>query len=182
MKFLPTPIDGLVIIEPVVFSDPRGFFAETYRADLFQKNGIPEHFVQDNHSSSVRGTLRGLHYQSEPFAQGKLLKVVSGEIFDVAVDLRPGSATYGRWFGLTLSAENLRMLYVPTGFAHGFLVMSQRADVLYQTTAYYSPQHEVGIAWNDPSINVAWPDPGCPIVLSDRDRKNPSLKPAGKTR
>lgn len=177
MHFRPTPLSGLTIIEPRAFEDARGFFAETYREDLFAKNGIPDHFVQDNHSSSARGTLRGLHYQKAPFAQAKLMKVVVGEIFDVAVDLRPGSATYGKWFGVTLSAANRLMLYVPTGFAHGFLVMSDRADVLYQTSAYYSPAHEVGIAWNDPTIGVQWPDAGCPYILSDRDRKNPPLEP-----
>ncbi len=175
MIFRPTFLSGLTVIEPRAFEDARGFFAETYREDLFAAQGISHRFVQDNHSSSVRGTLRGLHYQKEPFAQAKLMKVVVGEIFDVAVDLRAGSPTYGKWFGETLSAENRKMLYVPTGFAHGFLVTSDRADVLYQTSAYYSPAHEVGIAWNDPFIGVKWPDPGCAYILSDRDQKNPPL-------
>lgn len=164
------------MIEPRAFEDARGFFAETYRADVFAKHGIAEPFVQDNHSSSARGTLRGLHYQSAPAEQAKLVKVVAGEIFDVAVDVRPGSPTFGRWHGEMLSAANRKMLFVPVGFAHGFLVMSDRADVLYKTTAYYAPALEGGIAWNDPTIRVAWPDPGCEYVLSDRDRKNPPLQ------
>lgn len=177
MNFKPTGIHRLTVIEPKFFRDERGFFAETYRADLFAQNGIAEPFVQDNHSSSVRGTLRGLHYQSAPSAQAKLVQVTLGEIFDVAVDLRAGSPTYGKWYGETLSAENGKMLFVPTGFAHGFLVMTDRAEVLYKTTAYYAPKLEVGVAWNDPTIKVAWPDPGCEFILSDRDRKHPPLKP-----
>lgn len=179
MRFFSTPIPGLVLIEPKVFEDPRGFFAEVYRADLFAQNGIVQHFVQDNHSSSVRGTLRGLHCQIAPKAQAKLIRVVQGEIYDVAVDVRPGSSTYGKWFGETLSAKNRKMLFVPEGFLHGFLVMSDRADVIYQTTDYYSPQDERGVAWNDPDIGVRWPDPGCALILSDRDRKTPLLKDAG---
>ena len=176
MNFRAASIPGLVVIEPRVFGDTRGSFFEVYRRDLFVAAGINDDFVQDNASSSVRGTLRGLHYQTAPAEQAKLVRVVSGEIFDVAVDLRPGSATYGRWHAETLSAENRRMLYVPTGFAHGFLVTSDRAEVLYKATAYYAPQLEKGIAWNDASLKIQWPKVGCDYILSDRDRCNPSLQ------
>jgi dTDP-4-dehydrorhamnose 3,5-epimerase len=179
MKFIHTPIPDLLLIEPKAFVDPRGFFAEVYRADLFEQNGIRQHFVQDNHSSSARGTLRGLHCQIAPKAQAKLIRVVYGEIFDVAVDVRAGSDTYGKWHGEILSAENRKMLFVPEGFLHGFLVTSDHAEVIYQTTDYYSPKDERGVAWNDSDINVSWPDPGCPLILSDRDRKTPFLKNAG---
>ncbi len=171
MIFEPTFIQGLWVIKPRVFEDKRGFFAETYRTDLFAQNGITQPFVQDNHSTSVRGTLRGMHYQETPLGQDKLVRTIIGEIYDVAVDLRPGSATYGRWHAEVLSAENRKMLFVPKGFAHGFLVTSDRAEVLYKASAYYAPQAERGIPWNDPGINIQWPDIGCEYVLSDRDRQ-----------
>lgn len=173
MKFISTPIEGVWVIEPRVFGDSRGSFAETFRADLFAERGILRPFVQDNHSSSVRGTLRGMHYQADPQSQAKLLRVVRGEIYDVVIDLRPGSPTRGRWFGETLSADNRRMMYVPRNFAHGFLVMSDHAEVIYKTDAYYAPALERGIAWNDPAVGIVWPDPGCPLVLSERDRSYP---------
>jgi dTDP-4-dehydrorhamnose 3,5-epimerase len=179
VDFKPAPIQGLFVIEPRAFEDARGFFAEVYRADAFAKHGIAAPFVQDNHSSSSRGTLRGLHCQIAPQAQAKLIRVVSGEIFDVAVDVRPGSATYGRWHGEVLSAENRKMFFIPEGFLHGFLVLSDRADVLYKTSAYYAPQLERGVAWNDPDIGVVWPDPGRALIISDRDRRNPALKGSG---
>lgn len=179
MQFIPTHLQGLQIIEPRAHEDARGFFAETYRKDRFAEHGILEDLVQDNHSSSLRGTLRGLHCQIAPKAQAKLIRVVHGEIFDVAVDVRPGSATYGQWHGESLSAANRRMLYVPAGFLHGFLVLSDHAEVLYKTSDYYAPQFERGVAWDDPQIGVIWPDPGCPLILSDRDRRNPALKDAG---
>jgi dTDP-4-dehydrorhamnose 3,5-epimerase len=179
VNFISAPISGLQIIEPRAFEDARGFFAEVYRSDVFAKHGITAPFVQDNHSASSRGTLRGLHCQIAPQGQAKLVRVVSGEIFDVAVDVRPGSATYGRWHAEVLSAANRKMFFIPEGFLHGFLVLSDRADVLYKTTDYYAPQLERGVAWNDPQIGVVWPDPGCPLIVSDRDRRNPALKDAG---
>jgi dTDP-4-dehydrorhamnose 3,5-epimerase len=176
VNFRPTKIAGLWVIEPRVFEDTRGSFYEAYRADVFFKNGITETFVQDNHSSSARGTLRGMHWQDAPAEQAKLVRAITGEIYDVAVDLRPGSATYGRWHGETLSAQNRRMFFVPKGFAHGFLVMSDRAEVLYKASAYYAPQLERGIPWNDPGLNIEWPKVGCDYILSDRDRQYPPFK------
>ena len=173
MKFTPTPLSGLCLIEPRAFEDARGFFAEVYRADLFARHGIAAAFVQDNHSSSARGTLRGLHYQIAPAEQGKLVRVIVGEVFDVAVDIRPGSPTFGKWHGETLSAANRKMLFVPAGFAHGFLVTSERAEVVYKTTEYYAPELERGIPWNDPVIGVVWPKLGCDFALSERDRRWP---------
>ena len=166
-------IPDVVLVTAKRFGDNRGFFMETYQHAEFAAHGIDVQFVQDNHSNSSYGVLRGLHYQLNPVAQGKLLRVTHGEVFDVAVDIRQGSPTYGQWVGEVLSAENGRMLYVPPGFAHGFCVLSERADLLYKVSAPYSPDHECGIAWDDPAINVAWPidDP----VLSGRDTKNPPL-------
>jgi len=166
----------LVLVEPQVQRDERGFFMETYKRSAFEESGISATFVQENHSRSERGVLRGLHYQNPPAAQAKLVRVIAGEIFDVAVDIRKGSPTYGGWIGTGLSAENRRMLYVPEGFAHGFLAMSDDAEVLYKTTAEYSPDHEAGIAWNDPGIEIAWPvkEP----LLSPRDAAWPGLSRA----
>jgi dTDP-4-dehydrorhamnose 3,5-epimerase len=169
-------IPEVVRIEPRVFEDERGFFLETYRLPDFAASGIRAQFVQENHSHSVRGVLRGLHYQNPPFAQGKLVRVVEGEVFDVAVDIRRDSPTYGRWVAATLSARNRTMLYIPDGFAHGFLVLSDSADVIYKTTALYSPECEAGIVWNDRDLNIDWPldEP----VLAERDRQFPALKDA----
>ncbi len=173
MKFTPLPLSGLVLVEPVVHQDARGFFMETYREDLFAAAGITARFVQDNHSSSRRGTVRGLHYQRSP-GQAKLVRCASGTIWDVAVDIRPESPTFGQWHGVELSAENRRMLFVPIGFAHGFAVLSDVAEVLYKVSVPYDAAEERGIAWDDPGIGVDWrvEDP----VLSDRDRRHPRLR------
>ncbi|MBC7084651.1 MAG: dTDP-4-dehydrorhamnose 3,5-epimerase [Firmicutes bacterium] len=169
-------IPDVVLIEPKVFRDDRGFFLESYKRSEFAEFGIDEIFVQDNHSRSRRGVLRGLHYQNPPRAQAKLVRVIDGEIFDVAVDIRRGSPTYGRWVRAYLSDENMRMLYIPAGFAHGFLALSDVAEVLYKTSDEYSPEHEAGIVWNDPEIGIEWPvkDP----VLSPRDCRWPGLRDA----
>jgi dTDP-4-dehydrorhamnose 3,5-epimerase len=149
----------VVLVEATAWSDDRGFFVEMYKRSEFAAHGIPQAFVQDNYSHSSRGVLRGLHYQKDPRAQGKLVSVVNGQIFDVAVDIRRGSPTYGRWVGVTLSAAPFRLLYVPAGFAHGFCVLSQEADVLYKVTDEYAPELDRGILWNDPAIGVDWPLP-----------------------
>ncbi len=157
MKVVATAIPDVLIIEPKVFGDTRGFFFESYNARKFTElTGIRAEFVQDNHSLSAKNVLRGLHYQIQQ-PQGKLVRVIAGRVFDVAVDLRKGSPTFGRWTGLELSAENKRMLWIPPGFAHGFLVLSDHAEFLYKTTDYWAPEHERCIAWNDPDLNIAWP-------------------------
>jgi len=169
-------LPGLLLIAPKTFGDDRGLFLEIYKHSEFIRSGIPEHFVQDNFSRSVRGVLRGLHYQLGPKAQGKLVRCVRGSIFDVAVDIRKGSPTYGRWEGKELSGENGLMLYLPAGFAHGFLTLSDSAEVLYKCTEEYSPAHDRGIIWNDRDINIPWAvaDP----LLSDKDRIHPGLHEA----
>jgi dTDP-4-dehydrorhamnose 3,5-epimerase len=174
--FTPTVIPEVVVIEPRVFPDERGFFMEGYKRSAFAAQGIADIFVQCNHSKSSRGILRGLHYQKNPKAQGKLVRVVLGEIYDVVVDLRHGGPTYGQWVGLTLSAENKKMLYVPEGFAHGFCVTSEQAEVLYSATAEYAPECEAGVLWNDPELGISWPiaEP----QLSTRDRAWPPLRDA----
>jgi len=156
-KFKRLSIPDLILVEPKMHRDGRGYFMETYKLSEFSLSGIPAAFVQDNHSQSLRAVLRGLHFQKSPKAQGKLVRVLSGEIFDVAIDLRKGSPTYGRWSGETLSAENNRMLYIPQGFAHGFCVLGDSADVHYKVTEEYSAEHEFGIIWNDPDISIDWP-------------------------
>ena len=172
MSFRTTAIEGVVIVEPRVFRDERGFFLETYHAPRYLEGGITEVFVQDNHSKSRRGTLRGLHAQRR-FPQGKLVRAVEGEIWDVAVDIRSGSPTFRQWVGAHLSAENFRQLYIPPGMAHGFCVLSETAQVEYKCTEIYRPEDEITIAWNDPELSVDWPvdEP----LLSDRDRKAPLL-------
>jgi len=168
MKAIPTAIPEVLVLEPVVYGDARGFFFESWSKRVFSGLlGRDVDFVQDNHSASGRGVLRGLHYQVQQ-AQGKLVRVVEGEVFDVAVDLRRSSATFGRWVGERLSAENRRMMWVPEGFAHGFLVLSEAAQFLYKTTDYYSPEHERTLLWNDPAIGVSWPLEGAPL-LKPRD-------------
>jgi dTDP-4-dehydrorhamnose 3,5-epimerase len=163
-----TRLPGLYIVTPRIHQDTRGFFLESYNQAAFCQNGLEAVFVQDNHSRSVRGTLRGLHFQLPPAAQVKLVRVVRGAIWDVAVDIRKGSPTLGQWVGAELSADNFRQMYVPTGYAHGFCVLSDEAEVLYKTSALYSPGHERGIRWDDPAIGITWPfaEP----LLSDRDR------------
>lgn len=166
-------IPEVLLITPRVQADSRGFFMETYRRSTFAAAGIADAFVQENHSSSLRGVLRGLHFQRAPRAQSKLVRVLSGTIFDVAVDLRPTSATRGAWVGVELSADDRAMMYIPEWCAHGFCVLSERADVLYHTSAEYSPEHESGIMWNDPALAITWPVTN-PIV-SDRDGRWPQL-------
>jgi dTDP-4-dehydrorhamnose 3,5-epimerase len=152
-----TPIDGVLVLEPKVFGDARGFFFESFNArDFAQATGLNESFVQDNHSKSAKGVLRGLHYQTQ-HAQGKLVRVTQGAVFDVAVDIRKGSPTFGKWFGLELSAENNKQLWIPAGLAHGFLVTSESAEFLYKTTDYYHPEFERSLLWNDPTVGVEWP-------------------------
>ena len=179
MKVTPTAIDGVLVIEPRVFGDERGFFLESFNQQAFDAAvGAHVAFVQDNHSRSGRGVLRGLHYQAAPHAQGKLVRVTQGTVFDVAVDIRPGSPTFGRWVGVELSDANQRQLWLPPGMAHGFLVTSERADFLYKTTAYYAPEAERCIAWNDPAIGIAWPALGMAPLLSARDAAAPTLAAA----
>jgi dTDP-4-dehydrorhamnose 3,5-epimerase len=177
MNVIATELPEVLILEPKVFGDARGFFFESFNQQIFQEGtGVAAQFVQDNHSRSARGVLRGLHYQSlQP--QGKLVRVVQGSVFDVAVDVRRSSPNFGRWVGVELSEDNQRQLWVPPGFAHGFVVTSERADFLYKTTDYYAPQHERCIAWNDPTIRIAWPEVG-PLQLSDKDRKGLPLAQA----
>jgi len=169
MDFSPSAIPDVIVIRPDVFGDDRGFFMETFQARLFQSSGIIFDFVQDNQSRSHRGVLRGLHYQARR-PQGKLVRAVTGEVFDVAVDLRRSSKTFGRWTGETLSAENRKMIWVPPGFAHGFLVLSDEADVLYKATDYYTPEYERTLAWNDPAVGIPWPlSSGEKPILSAKD-------------
>ncbi|MEM1279756.1 MAG: dTDP-4-dehydrorhamnose 3,5-epimerase [Cyanobacteria bacterium P01_D01_bin.6] len=171
MKVISTAIPEVLLLEPQVYGDHRGFFIESFNQQKFaDKTGLERTFVQDNHSRSKGGILRGLHYQIQS-TQGKLLRVVAGEIFDVAVDIRRSSPTFGQWVGEVLSAENHRQLWVPEGFAHGFYVLSDSADVLYKTTDYYAPQHERTILWNDPDIAIAWPLVGQEPVLSAKDQQ-----------
>ena len=177
MKVFPTEIPDVLILEPRVFGDERGFFFESYnRAVLAEAAGITEEFVQDNHSRSARGVLRGLHYQIKQ-PQGKLVRVVAGEVFDVAVDIRRGSPTRGKWVGAALSAQNRRMAWIPRGFAHGFVVLSEVAELLYKATDFYAPEHERCIAWNDPAIGIRWPLSGAPTV-SAKDRAGVPLAEA----
>jgi len=169
-------ISGIILIENQVFSDERGFFTETYKASEFLNNSIVDKFVQENHSRSKKGVLRGLHYQKNPMAQDKLVRCVRGSIFDVAVDIRKGSPTYGNWAGFFLSENNKDMLYIPRGFAHGFCAIEDDSEIIYKCTNEYSPENEAGIIWNDPSIAINWPI-GNPI-LSEKDLKYPLLEKA----
>ena len=183
----PCPIEGLYVIEPAVYGDERGYFSETYNLRDMQEAGLNMSFVQDNQSGSRKGVLRGLHYQIE-HPQGKLVRVINGTVFDVAVDLRKGSPTYGQWYGIVLSAENHRQFYISEGFAHGFMVMSEKAEFCYKCTDFYHPGDEGGLAWNDPAIGIEWPqltgeykgsasaegymlDDGTPLTLSEKDQK-----------
>ena len=179
MNLIETGIDGLVIIEPQVFGDERGFFMETFQARKFEELGLPTNFVQDNHSRSKKGILRGLHIQTQN-TQGKLVRVISGEVYDVAVDLRKGSPTYGEWRGVYLSGENKRMFWVPEGFAHGFYVTSESADFVYKCTDYYTPEHDMSIAWNDPELKIEWPlEMGGEPQLSTKDENASPFAKAG---
>jgi dTDP-4-dehydrorhamnose 3,5-epimerase len=168
-------IEGLKVITPKVFPDERGYFMETYNYNDFKAAGIPQIFVQDNQSASRRGVLRGLHFQKQ-YAQDKLVRVVNGEVFDVAVDLRDGSKTFGKWFGVVLSAENKKQFFIPRNFAHGFLVLSDYAEFCYKVTDFYHPNDEGGIRWDDPEIGVKWPlQEGVELILSDKDKVWPGL-------
>jgi dTDP-4-dehydrorhamnose 3,5-epimerase len=172
VKFTPLALPDVILVEPDVHRDARGFFVETYHLEKYRAGGIAGPFVQDNHSRSVRGTLRGLHAQRRR-PQGKLVRAVDGEMFDVAVDIRRGSATFGRWIGVRLSGENFQQLYIPPGFAHGFCVLSAVVHVEYKCTDFYDAGDEIGLAWNDPDVGIEWPirDP----IISDKDRKLPPL-------
>ena len=170
-NFIKTELPGVVVIEPTVFGDARGYFMETYQKDEFAAAGIDREFVQDNQSRSSRGVLRGVHFQKE-HTQGKLVRVTLGEVFDVAVDCRPNSPTFGKWTGVTLSAENKKMFYVPEGFAHGFLVLSDAAEFCYKCTDTYCPSAEGGIPYDDPTVGIQWPDCGCDYLLSEKDTKH----------
>ena len=169
-------IDGLFVIEPGVFHDSRGYFMETYNQNDFQEAGLTMVFVQDNQSMSVKGVLRGLHFQKQ-FPQGKLVRVLRGRVFDVAVDLRSSSKTHGKWFGLELSAENKKQFYIPEGFAHGFLVLSDEAEFAYKCTDFYHPGDEGGILWNDPEVGIDWPiEEGMELIISEKDQKWSGIK------
>ena len=176
MKIISLAIPDVKLIEPDVFGDNRGFFMETYRADQFKEAGIPTNFVQDNMSSSRKGVLRGLHFQKDPYSQGKLVRVVRGEVFDVAVDLRKGSPCFGKWVGDFLSEENKRSLYVPNGFAHGFCVVSDEAVFHYKCTEFYHPEAEGGLRYDDPTVAVEWPKIDVPFLTSPKDEKAPFLE------
>lgn len=177
MKIIKTKLDGVVVIEPTVYGDHRGFFMESFNERVLREQGFEVHFVQDNHSLSVaEGTLRGLHYQLDPMSQTKLVRVLTGSIYDVVVDIRRGSPTYGQWASFELSAENKKQLLIPRGFAHGFCTTSPDTEVLYKVDQYYAPELDRGILWNDPDLNINWPvsEP----ILSDRDARHPRLKDA----
>lgn len=175
-QFTETGIKGLVVVEPKVFGDNRGYFMETYNYNDFKAAGLDMVFVQDNQSKSKKGVLRGLHFQKKN-PQGKLVRVVSGEVYDVAVDLRKDSDTYGKWYGVLLSAENKKQFYVPEGFAHGFVVMSETAEFVYKCTRFYDPSDEGGLMWNDPEIGIEWPIPeNAELLLSEKDQHHQPLK------
>jgi dTDP-4-dehydrorhamnose 3,5-epimerase len=171
-EILPCPIEGLFEIKPKVFRDSRGYFFESWSERDFKAAGLDLRFVQDNQSQSVKGTLRGLHYQKN-YPQGKLVRVIQGEVFDAAFDMRPGSPSRGRWYGVTLSGETQNQFWIPPGFAHGFLVLSETAVFAYKCTDFYHPEDEGGIIWNDPSIHIAWPDIGMDYILSEKDKRLP---------
>ncbi|AYL07011.1 dTDP-4-dehydrorhamnose 3,5-epimerase [Enterobacter kobei] len=176
MNVIKTDIPDVLIFEPKVFGDDRGFFFESFSQKIFEEAvGRKVEFVQDNHSKSCKGVLRGLHYQLEPYAQGKLVRCIAGEVFDVAVDIRKSSSTFGKWVGVNLSAENKRQLWIPEGFAHGFLVISETAEFVYKTTNYYHPESDRGLIWNDVDLQIEWPLDKEPM-LSAKDEKQPAFK------
>ena len=177
-NFIATEIPGVIIIEPTVFGDSRGYFMETYQAEEFAAAGIPGPFVQDNQSKSTRGVLRGLHFQKPPHAQSKLVRVISGTVLDVAVDIRRGSPTFGRHVAVELSGENRRQLFIPRGFAHGFVVLSEEAVFQYKCDNYYAPQSEGAVAWNDPQIGIDWRIDPANVILSEKDGRHPRLDEA----
>ena len=179
MNVIKTAIPGVLIFEPKVFGDERGFFFESFNHKLFEEAvGYPVTFVQDNHSKSSKGVLRGLHYQLPPHAQGKLVRCVAGEVFDVAVDIRKSSPSFGQWVGVHLSGENKRQLWIPEGFAHGFVTLTESAEFLYKTTNYYAPDSDRGIEWNDPTIGIRWPELKADILTSAKDSIAKSLESA----
>jgi dTDP-4-dehydrorhamnose 3,5-epimerase len=176
MQAVKTTVDGVLVLEPKVFGDARGFFYESFNSQAFENaSGCKVDFVQDNHSKSMRDVLRGLHFQLAPHAQGKLVRVTQGEVFDVAVDIRRDSPTYGKWHGEILSAENKKQMWIPAGLAHGFLVLSETAEFLYKTTDYYAPEHERCLRWDDPTVNITWPLAGRLPQLSAKDAQGLSL-------
>jgi dTDP-4-dehydrorhamnose 3,5-epimerase len=176
VRVSPTDLREVLLVEPTVHDDARGFFTESWNERVFNEAvGLPVHFVQDNHSRSARGVLRGLHFQQAPHAQGKLVRCVHGTVFDVAVDVRRSSADFGRWVGVELSADNHRQLWIPPGFAHGYLVLSETADFVYKATAYYAPQAESRLRWNDPTVGIRWPSVGGAPQLADKDANAPLL-------
>lgn len=176
MKIIETPIEGLFVVEPRVFGDDRGFFTETYSEKAFEERGLVTNWKQDNWSRSQRGVLRGLHFQREPHTQVKLVRVVAGSVFDVAVDIRPKSKTYGQCFGLELNSENKKALYVPAGFAHGFVALADNTDFLYKCSALYAPESEGGYMWNDTAIDIRWPLEASEIILSAKDKNYPAFR------
>jgi len=176
MPFTDTSIPGLYVFEPKVFEDARGYFFESFNANVFAEKHIEMQFVQDNQSKSSYGVLRGLHYQLQPFAQAKLVRVISGEVVDVAVDIRQGSPTFGQHFSIVLSAENKKQLYIPRGFAHGFVVLSETAEFFYKCDNFYSKEHDAGIIYNDPSLNINWQVSAEKLVVSDKDKNLPEFK------
>lgn len=176
--FMQTSIEGVIVVDVKTYGDSRGYFMETYKESDFVAGGIDVEFVQDNQSSSVKGVLRGLHFQIK-HPQSKLVRVVSGEVFDVAVDLREGSPTFGKWEGVTLSAENKRQFFIPRGFAHGFLVLSDTAEFCYKCDDVYHPNDEGGVIWNDPEIAIDWPVQDVPLILSEKDARQPFLRELG---
>lgn len=179
MNVTPTAIPDVLVLEPKVFGDARGFFTESFNQQAFDAaTGCQYTFVQDNHSRSSQGVLRGLHYQLPPHAQGKLVRVVRGAVWDVAVDIRPGSPTFGQWVAETLTEDNHKQLWLPPGFAHGFVVLSDSADFLYKTTAYYAPECDRGIRWDDPELAIAWPQVAGGYLLSEKDQRQPLLAQA----
>jgi dTDP-4-dehydrorhamnose 3,5-epimerase len=174
MKITKCKLEGIVVIEPDSFNDSRGFFFESYNKEKYSKLGITTDFVQDNHSASTKGTLRGMHWQLSPHAQSKLVRVCVGEVYDVAIDIRKNSPTFGQWEGFYLSAKNKKQVFIPAGFAHGFYVLSDYSEFLYKCNTYYSPEHERGFCWNDKTVNIKWPS--LKPVLSDRDLAHPQLE------
>ncbi len=177
MKISKTPLPGILIFEPTIHGDERGYFMETWRQSWFEEQGLNQRFVQDNQSKSSKGILRGLHYQIK-HPQGKLARVVSGEVYDVAVDLRRSSPHFGKWYGIILSGENKKQLWIPPGFAHGFYVISETAELLYKCTDYYHPEDEFSLCWDDKAIGIAWPRLASPPLLSNKDRNANSLSEA----
>lgn len=179
-EFIDTGLKGVILVKPKVFGDARGFFMETYKKSEFINGGITEDFIQDNHSKSVKGVLRGIHFQKEPYGQGKLVRCIRGKIFDVAVDVRKASDTFGKWVGFELSEENKDMLFIPKGFGHAFLTLSDEAEIVYKVTgAEYSPSHDSGIFWNDPDVGIKWPLKEYGIsapILSEKDSKLQKLR------